>query len=103
MIRYVEELIHFGAIYYALVCPPPPKGSITPLQWELYKKAAALSQNKKRPSLKGKTIAEAQKTFRISNIYEGVEAGSYLRVHVHIKRFPRYGFLCSSHILSGIS
>lgn len=87
--QFVEELIHFGAIYYALVCPPPPKGSLTPIQWELYKKASALSQNKKRPSLKGKTIPEAQKTFRITSIHEGIEAGSYLRVHVHIKRFPR--------------
>lgn len=86
---YVEELIHFGAVYYALVCPPPPKGSLSAAQMELYKKASALSQNKKRPSLKGKTLVEAQKAFRITSIYEGIEAGTYLRVHVHIKRFPR--------------
>ncbi|MCO5551778.1 hypothetical protein L7F22_005280 [Adiantum nelumboides] len=87
--KYVEELVDFGAIYHALVCPPPPEGSLSPLQWQLYKKAVALSHNKKRPCLKGKTIAEAQKTFRITNINHGIEAGSYLRVHVHLKRFPR--------------
>eukprot|EP00250_Pteridium_aquilinum_P010241 c19237_g1_i1 orf=375-1811(-) len=87
--QYVEELVHFGAIYSAIVCPPPPKGSLTPVQWELYKKAVVLSHNKKRPSLKGISITEAQKTFRVASIHEGVEAGSYLRVHAHIKRFPR--------------
>ncbi|KAI5074552.1 hypothetical protein GOP47_0010513 [Adiantum capillus-veneris] len=87
--KYVEQLVDFGAIYHAVVCPPPPEGSLTPLQWQLYKKAVALSHDKKRPSLKGKTIAEAQKTSRITSIYEGIEAGSYLRVHVHLKRFPR--------------
>ncbi|MCO5579362.1 hypothetical protein L7F22_033217 [Adiantum nelumboides] len=50
-LKYVEELVDFGAIYHALVCPPPPEGS--------------------------------------TNINEGIEAGSYLRVHVHLKRFPR--------------
>ncbi|KAH7434755.1 hypothetical protein KP509_06G033200 [Ceratopteris richardii] len=87
--KYVEELVHFGGVYHALVCPPPPEGSLSPLQWQLYKKAVALSHDRKRPCLKGKTIAEAQKTFRLMSTYEGIEAGSYLRVHVHIKRFPR--------------
>lgn len=34
-------------------------------------------------------MREAQKTFRITDADEFIEAGTYLRVHVHPKRFPR--------------
>ncbi|KAJ9689645.1 hypothetical protein PVL29_012369 [Vitis rotundifolia] len=85
---FVADLIHFGAVYYALVCPEPPP-SATPEQVHLFKEVTAPSVLKKRPSIKGKTIREAQKTFRITDVNEFVEAGTYLRVHVHPKRFPR--------------
>ncbi|KAA8515485.1 hypothetical protein F0562_018904 [Nyssa sinensis] len=85
---FVADLIHFGAVYYALVCPEPPP-SATPDQIRVYKEVTALSVLSKRGSIKGKTIREAQKTFRITHVNEFVEAGTYLRVHVHPKRFPR--------------
>nr|CAN68642.1 hypothetical protein VITISV_030809 [Vitis vinifera] len=85
---FVADLIHFGAVYYALVCPEPPP-SATPEQVRLFKEVTAPSVLRKRPSIKGKTIREAQKTFRITDVNEFVEAGTYLRVHVHPKRFPR--------------
>ncbi|CAN6458062.1 unnamed protein product [Victoria cruziana] len=85
---YVADLIHFGAVYYALVCPEPPP-TATPEQIQLFKEVTAPSVLKKRSSIKGKTVREAQKTFRIASADEFVEAGTYLRVHVHPKRFPR--------------
>eukprot|EP00252_Welwitschia_mirabilis_P014588 TRINITY_DN3204_c0_g1_i3.p1 TRINITY_DN3204_c0_g1~~TRINITY_DN3204_c0_g1_i3.p1 ORF type:complete len:391 (-),score=54.75 TRINITY_DN3204_c0_g1_i3:122-1294(-) len=85
---YVEDLIHFGAIHCALVCPPPPP-TATIEQIELFKKITSPSALQKRRSLKGKTIREAQKTFRITDTGDFIESGSYLRVHVHPKRFPR--------------
>ncbi|MQL73729.1 hypothetical protein Taro_006089 [Colocasia esculenta] len=85
---YVSDLIHFGAVYYALVCPTPPP-TATPEQIEIFKKVTAPSVLQKRASIKGKTVREAQKTFRITHPNEFVEAGTYLRVHVHPKRFPR--------------
>lgn len=85
---YVADLIHFGAVYCALVCPNPPP-TATSEQFKIFKKVTAPAALKKRASLKGKTVREAQKTFRIANASEYVEAGSYLRVHVHPKRFPR--------------
>uniref|UniRef100_A0A1D1YKR7 RNA pseudourine synthase 6, chloroplastic n=1 Tax=Anthurium amnicola TaxID=1678845 RepID=A0A1D1YKR7_9ARAE len=85
---YVADLIHFGAVYYALVCPTPPP-SATPEQIEIFKKVTAASVLQKRASIKGKTVREAQKTYRITHPNEFVEAGMYLRVHVHPKRFPR--------------
>lgn len=86
--RFVADLIHFGAVYYALVCPEPPP-SATPEQIRLFKEVTAPEVLKKRSSIKGKTIREAQKTFRITDVNEFVEVGTYLRVHVHPKRFPR--------------
>nr|GMC83736.1 RNA pseudouridine synthase 6, chloroplastic isoform X1 [Ipomoea batatas] len=85
---YVADLIHFGAVYYALVCPKPPP-TATSEQIKLYEEVTAPSVLKKRASVKGKTVREAQKTFRISSAHDIVEAGTYLRVHVHPKRFPR--------------
>ncbi|KAK9151830.1 hypothetical protein Syun_010139 [Stephania yunnanensis] len=85
---FVADLIHFGAVYYALVCPKPPP-TATPEQIRIFKEATAPSVLKKRRSLKGKTVREAQKTFRITHVNEFVEAGTYLRVHIHPKRFPR--------------
>lgn len=85
---YVADLIQFGAVYYALVCPKPPP-TATPEQIRLFKEVTSPSVLAKRPSIKGKTVREAQKTFRIRHIHEFVEAGTYIRVHVHPKRFPR--------------
>lgn len=84
----MADLIHFGAVYYALVCPKPPP-TATSEQIKLYEEVTAPSVLKKRVSVKGKTVREAQKTFRISSAHDIVEAGTYLRVHVHPKRFPR--------------
>lgn len=55
----------------------------------VFKEVTAPSVLKNRASIKGKTVREAQKTFRITQADEFVEAGTYLRVHVHPKRFPR--------------
>ncbi|XP_075667576.1 RNA pseudouridine synthase 6, chloroplastic isoform X1 [Castanea sativa] len=85
---FVADLIHFGAVYYALVCPKPPP-SATEEQLRIFKEFTAPSVLRKRGSIKGKTIREAQKTFRITHVDQFVEAGTYLRVHVHPKRFPR--------------
>lgn len=75
-------------MHYALVCPKPPP-TATPEQIQIYKEFTQPSVLQKRPSIKGKTVREAQKTFRITDANEFVEAGTYLRVHVHPKRFPR--------------
>lgn len=75
-------------MYYALVCPKPPPAA-TPEQIRLYKEVTAPAVLRNRASIKGKTVREAQKTFRITRVNEFVEAGTYLRVHVHPKRFPR--------------
>ncbi|GMI91482.1 hypothetical protein like AT4G21770 [Hibiscus trionum] len=85
---FVADLIHFGAVYYALVCPQPPP-TATPEQIRIFKEVTAPSVLCKRASIKGKTVREAQKTFRITHVEQFVEAGTYLRVHVHPKRFPR--------------
>ncbi|XP_072976476.1 RNA pseudouridine synthase 6, chloroplastic isoform X1 [Typha angustifolia] len=85
---FVADLIHFGAVHYALVCPNPPP-SATPEQFRIFKEVTEPSVLKKRSSLKGKTVREAQKTFRITDANQFVESGTYLRVHVHPKRFPR--------------
>ncbi|KAJ0974741.1 hypothetical protein J5N97_016706 [Dioscorea zingiberensis] len=85
---FVADLICFGAVHYALVCPKPPP-SATPEQVRLFKQVTEPSVLQKRSSLKGKTVREAQKTYRITHVNEFVEAGTYLRVHVHPKRFPR--------------
>lgn len=89
--RFVADLIQFGAVFYALVCPTPP-ATATPEQIKAFKKYTDPSLLRNRSSIKGKTIREAQKTFRITRADEFVEAGTYLRVHVHPKRFPRYSF-----------
>ncbi|ESR62303.1 hypothetical protein CICLE_v10015055mg [Citrus x clementina] len=86
--RFVADLIHFGAVYYALVCPKPPL-TATPEQMRVFKEVTDPSVLSKRSSIKGKTVREAQKTFRITHVDQIVEAGTYLRVHVHPKRFPR--------------
>ena len=75
-------------MHYALVCPKPPP-SATPEEVRIYREATDPSVLKKRSSIIGKTVREAQKTFRITDANEFVEAGTYLRVHVHPKRFPR--------------
>ncbi|CAI0407154.1 unnamed protein product [Linum tenue] len=85
---FVTDLIQFGAVHYALVCPQPPP-TATPEQIRIFKEVTAPSVLKKRGCIKGKTVREAQKTFRITRPDEFVEAGTYLRVHVHPKRFPR--------------
>uniref|UniRef100_A0A2N9ISE5 Pseudouridine synthase RsuA/RluA-like domain-containing protein n=1 Tax=Fagus sylvatica TaxID=28930 RepID=A0A2N9ISE5_FAGSY len=85
---FVADLIHFGAVYYALVCPKPPP-SATPEQIQIFEEVTAPSVLRNRASIKGKTIREAQKTFRITHVDQFVEAGTYIRVHVHPKRFPR--------------
>ncbi|KAJ9169068.1 hypothetical protein P3X46_020536 [Hevea brasiliensis] len=85
---FVADLIHFGAVHYALVCPQPPP-TATPEQVRLFEEFTAPSVLKKRSSIKGKTVREAQKTFRITHVEQFLEAGTYLRVHVHPKRFPR--------------
>ncbi|XP_054777320.1 RNA pseudouridine synthase 6, chloroplastic isoform X2 [Prosopis cineraria] len=85
---FVADLIQFGAVYYALVCPQPPP-SATQEEIRIFKEATEPSVLRKRSSIKGKTIREAQKTFRITHVDQFVEAGTYLRVHVHPKRFPR--------------
>ncbi|CAI9270181.1 unnamed protein product [Lactuca saligna] len=85
---YVADLIDFGAVFYALVCPKPPS-TATPEEIKLFKQVTDPLVLKKRHSIKGKTLREAQKTFRITHIDEFVEAGTYLRVHVRPKRFPR--------------
>ncbi|KAL8214713.1 hypothetical protein R6Q57_004162 [Mikania cordata] len=85
---YVADLIHFGAVFYALVCPKPPL-TATPEEIKLYNEVTDPSVLKLRPSIKGKTVREAQNTFRITHTDQFVEAGTYVRVHVRPKRFPR--------------
>ncbi|XP_017224245.1 RNA pseudouridine synthase 6, chloroplastic isoform X2 [Daucus carota subsp. sativus] len=85
---FVADLIHFGAVHYALVCPKPPP-TATPKEIELYKQYTDPAVLSKRVSIKGKTVREAQKTFRITSSDEFVETGTYLRVYLHPKRFPR--------------
>ncbi|XP_035545513.1 RNA pseudouridine synthase 6, chloroplastic-like [Juglans regia] len=85
---FVADLIHFGAVYYALVCPKPPP-SATPEQLRIFEVVTAPSVLRKRASIKGKTIQAAQKTFRVTHVDQFLEAGSYLRVYVHPRRFPR--------------
>ncbi|XP_028767862.1 RNA pseudouridine synthase 6, chloroplastic isoform X2 [Neltuma alba] len=85
---FVADLIQFGAVYYALVCPQPPP-SATQEEIRIFKEATEPSVLRKRSSIKGKTIREAQKTFRVTHVDQFVEPGTYLRVHVHPKRFPR--------------
>ncbi|KAJ4776229.1 Pseudouridine synthase family protein [Rhynchospora pubera] len=85
---YVVDLIHFGAVFYALVCPNPPP-TATPQQFRLFKEVTDPAVLKKRSSIRGKTLREAQKTFRVTDPDQILEAGTYLRVHVHPKRFPR--------------
>jgi len=82
-------LIQFGAVYYALVCPQPPPNA-TEEQIRVFKEVTEPSVLSKRASIKGKTVREAQKTFRVTHVDQFVEPGTYLRVHVHPKRFPRY-------------
>lgn len=86
--RYVADLIRFGAVHYALVCPKPPP-TATPEQIKLFEEVTSPSVLKKRSSIKGKTVREAQKTFRVTHTDQYAEAGTYLRVHVHPKRSPR--------------
>ncbi|KDP20778.1 hypothetical protein JCGZ_21249 [Jatropha curcas] len=85
---YVADLIQFGAVHYALVCPQPPP-TATPEQIRLFEEFTSPSVLKNRASIKGKTVREAQKTFRINHVDQFLEVGTYLRVYVHPKRFPR--------------
>jgi len=75
-------------VFYALVCPDPPT-TATPEQIRLYEQFTSPELLKQRRSIKGKTYREAQKTFRVTQVDEQFEVGTYLRVHVHPKRFPR--------------
>ena len=88
MRRFVADLIQFGAVYFALVSPEPPP-TATAEQIRIFKEATEPLVLQKRVSLKGKTIKEAQKTFRVTDANQFVEPGTYLRVHVHPKRYPR--------------
>ncbi|KAK4258977.1 hypothetical protein QN277_005362 [Acacia crassicarpa] len=84
----VAELIRLGAVYYALVSPQPP--STAPQeQIRIFREATEPSVLRKRSSIKGMTIQQAQKTYRVTNVDQFVEAGTYLRVYVYPKRFPR--------------
>ncbi|KAK7245835.1 hypothetical protein RIF29_40687 [Crotalaria pallida] len=85
---YVADLIRFGAVHYALVCPQPPPNA-TEEQIRIFQEVTDPLVLRKRASIKGKTVREAQKTFRITYVDQFVEPGMYLRVHVHPKRFPR--------------
>ncbi|CAN0852378.1 RNA pseudouridine synthase 6, chloroplastic [Linum grandiflorum] len=85
---FVTDLIEFGAVHCALVCPKPPP-TATPEEMRLYEEVTAPSVLKERAAIKGKTVREAQKTFRVTRGSKYVEAGMYLRVHVHPKRSPR--------------
>ncbi|WCJ20252.1 hypothetical protein M5689_002499 [Euphorbia peplus] len=85
---FVADLIHFGAVHYALVSPKPPP-TATPEQIRLFEEATSPLVLKKRASLKGKTIQEAQKTYRVTHADQFLEPGMYLRVYVHPRRFPR--------------
>ncbi|KAF7840650.1 RNA pseudouridine synthase 6, chloroplastic [Senna tora] len=85
---FVADLIQFGAVYYALVHPKPPP-SATQEEIRIFKEATNPSILRERSSIKGKTIQEAQKTLRITHVDQFVEPGTYLRVYVHPKRFPR--------------
>ncbi|XP_071689703.1 RNA pseudouridine synthase 6, chloroplastic-like [Rutidosis leptorrhynchoides] len=85
---YVADLIHFGAVHYALVCPKPPS-TATMEEIKLYKEFTKPSVLRKRVSIKGKTVREAQNTHRITHVDQFVEEGTYVRVHVRPKRFPR--------------
>uniref|UniRef100_A0A804MTQ6 Pseudouridine synthase RsuA/RluA-like domain-containing protein n=1 Tax=Zea mays TaxID=4577 RepID=A0A804MTQ6_MAIZE len=81
-------LIEFGAVYYALVAPQPPPYA-SPEHFRLFREVTEPSVLRRRASIKGKTVREAQKTFRVTDPNQRLEAGTYLRVHVHPKRFPR--------------
>ncbi|KAJ7967662.1 RNA pseudouridine synthase 6 chloroplastic [Quillaja saponaria] len=97
---FVTDLVHFGAVYYALVCPQPPP-TATPEQMMIFKEVTEPSVLWRRTSIKGKTTREAQKTFRITSVDQFVEVGTYLRVHVHPKRFHRcYEIDWKSRIIS---
>ncbi|KAH9603515.1 hypothetical protein KSS87_004731 [Heliosperma pusillum] len=85
---YVADLIRFGAVHYALV-PPEPPATATLEEIKAYKKFTSPGFLRHRQSILGKTIREAQKTFRITHTDEVVEVGTYLRVYVHPRRFPR--------------
>ncbi|XP_054777323.1 RNA pseudouridine synthase 6, chloroplastic-like isoform X2 [Prosopis cineraria] len=85
---FVADLIRFGAVYYALVSPQPPP-TATQEQIRVFKEATEPSVLKNRSNIKGKTIQQAQKTSRVTNGDQFVETGTYLRVYVYPKRFPR--------------
>ncbi|KQK14838.1 hypothetical protein BRADI_1g18900v3 [Brachypodium distachyon] len=85
---YVADLIKFGAVYYALVAPQPPPYA-APEHVRIFREVTEPSVLRRRASIKGKTVREAQKTFRVTDPGQHLEAGTYLRVHVHPKRFPR--------------
>ncbi|XP_062189694.1 RNA pseudouridine synthase 6, chloroplastic-like isoform X1 [Phragmites australis] len=85
---YVADLIKFGAVYYALVAPQPPPYA-APEHVRIFREVTEPSVLRRRASIKGKTVREAQKTFRVTDPNQHLEAGTYLRVHVHPKRFPR--------------
>ncbi|KAG2404894.1 RNA pseudouridine synthase [Vigna angularis] len=83
---YVKDLIQFGVVYYALVCPQPPSAA-TEEQIKVYKEVTKPSVLRQRASIKGKTVREAHKTFRITHADQFVKPGTYLRVHVHPNAF----------------
>jgi len=75
-------------VYYALVAPQPPPYA-APEHVRIFREVMDPSVLRRRASIKGKTVREAQKTFRVTDPNQPLEAGTYLRVHVHPKRFPR--------------
>ncbi|EFJ05993.1 hypothetical protein SELMODRAFT_136149, partial [Selaginella moellendorffii] len=82
--EYVADLMSFGAVHHALRCPKPPL-NLTPQQVQLFKKASP----KKWPVLDRVSLVEARKPERVTDPNHYAEPGSYIRVHVHPKRFPR--------------
>ena len=75
-------------MYYALVAPQPPPYA-APEHVRIFREVTDPSVLRRRASIKGKTVREAKKTFRVTDPNQPLEAGTYLRVHVHPKRFPR--------------
>ncbi|KAL6841828.1 hypothetical protein ACP4OV_028340 [Aristida adscensionis] len=58
------DLIKFGAVYYALVAPQPPPYA-APEHVRIFREVTEPSVLRRRASIKGKTVREAQKTFRV--------------------------------------
>ncbi|WVZ12205.1 hypothetical protein V8G54_016735 [Vigna mungo] len=71
----------FISVFSILMDVPPPIA--TEEQIRVYKEVTEPSVLRKRASIKGKIVREAQKTFRITHADQFDEHGTYLRVYVH--------------------